>query len=54
MKKRFLVQAECGHCRRKTVFRLLSERDDEGRTMSVCTHCGRRQPKPAGPGPKGG
>lgn len=46
MKKRFLVQAECGHCERETTFRLLSERDQQRRALMVCTHCGRRQPQP--------
>lgn len=44
MKKRFFVHAACGHCRRETTFRRLSERDEQGRTLTVCTDCGRRQP----------
>ncbi|MCU1691949.1 MAG: hypothetical protein JWM64_1040 [Frankiales bacterium] len=47
MKKRFFTHAECGHCRGESTFRLLSERDPSGRTLMVCTVCGRRQPKPA-------
>ncbi|MCW2778810.1 MAG: hypothetical protein JWN17_2535 [Frankiales bacterium] len=46
MKKRFFVQAACGHCQRESTFKLIGERDASGRALMVCTTCGRRQPQP--------
>jgi Zn ribbon nucleic-acid-binding protein len=46
VKRRFLVLAACGFCRRETTFRLMSERDQLRRAVMVCTDCGRRQPQP--------